>query len=378
MSTPKQTAANRRNAEKSTEPRTARSKARTRLIASKQGLSANVLVLPGEDAEQYRSRLKAWTGHLAPTGPVELYLVQRAVQISWQLDRADRCQVARLSHPGLPEASEPATAETAVGADRLAFDDSDAGERLRNHQLACGRMLIRTLDAFATLRLAFAEARGDADGHDVTGPREQADGEATSRTANDAAAAAERQVEEAASANEPANPHSLIEEILAGIQARPSHAEPASTHGAPIGRDVRAAVHSAESNRNGIGSAAGGTSPRVDRIPSADRADVRIGQRSSQFPRVANREASLSGWTGHREMEERQANVPHSRNVPVRRSTECSEAGPNEPALRRRVGGYEVPLDPWVPVTGADRTPVRLRRREARDVSGPSTGCMPA
>jgi hypothetical protein len=95
-------------------------------------------------------------------------------------------------------------------------------------------------------------------------------------------------------------------------------------------------------------------------------------------PRVADREASLSGWPGHREMEERQPSTPHARNVPERRPSQCAEAGPNEPALRRRVGGYEVPLDPWVPVTGADRAPVRLRRREVRDVSAPSTGCMPA
>src|SRR5271163_595689 len=74
MSTPKQIAANRRHAGKSSGPRTTRGKARTRLNASKQGLPANQVVLLGEDLEQYQSRLNAWTGHLAPTGPVELYL----------------------------------------------------------------------------------------------------------------------------------------------------------------------------------------------------------------------------------------------------------------------------------------------------------------
>jgi hypothetical protein len=368
MSTPKQTPAI------GTGPKTTRSKARTRLNASKQGIPANQVVLSGEDAEQYQSRLKAWTGHLAPTGPVELYLVQRAVQISWQLDRADRCQVARLSHQSRPDANEPATAETAAGADRLAFDDSDEGERLRKHQLACGRMLIRTLDAFATLRLAFAEACVDRAGLEATEAREQKDGEATSPRANDPSAVSEREGEQAASSNEPAHAHSLIEEILAGIQARPSHQEPSSTHAASGSRDVRAA----DATRKGIGPAAGGMSLRSDRTPPADRVEVRNGPRSSHFPRVADGEASLSGWTGHREMAERQPNALHSRNVPVRRSSQGSESGPNEPALRRRVGRYEVPLDPWVPVTGADRTPVRLRRREARDVSAPSTGCMPA
>jgi hypothetical protein len=73
MSTPKQIAANRRNAEMSSGTKTTRGKTRIRLNASKQGMPANQVVLPGEDAEQYQSRLKAWTRHLAPTGPVELY-----------------------------------------------------------------------------------------------------------------------------------------------------------------------------------------------------------------------------------------------------------------------------------------------------------------
>jgi hypothetical protein len=331
------------------------------------------VVLPGEDAEQYESRLNAWTRHLAPEGPVELYLVQRAVQISWQVDRAERCQTARLAHHARPDENARGTSETAAAADRQAFDDSDAGERLRNHQLACGRMLLKTLDAFATLRLAFAEARVEGALNEAAPPKEKVIGEATESTSKEPA------IVEAASPDQPAPTHSLIEEILAGLRSRTDRVTPPSTAGAPIGRDIREAGLTSDSKRNGICPTDAAPGSRVERTPSAERADVRLAQRTAQLPRAADRDASLSGWPGQREKDDRRSNLAHPRigNGPVRRSSQLSDSGPNEPASRRRVGGYEVPLDTWVPVTGADRAPVRLRSREAREVSLPSNGCMP-
>ena len=54
------------------------------------------MILPGEDPEAYRHRLDAWIGKFQPGDDVELYLVQHAVHASWQLDRADRAELARL------------------------------------------------------------------------------------------------------------------------------------------------------------------------------------------------------------------------------------------------------------------------------------------
>jgi hypothetical protein len=88
---------NRRNAQKSTGPRTAEGKDRSRFNAVKHGLNAKTLVLPGEDADALQRRSEAWTADLAPRNDVEQYLVDRAVQVSWQLDRADRVEVARLA-----------------------------------------------------------------------------------------------------------------------------------------------------------------------------------------------------------------------------------------------------------------------------------------
>ncbi len=88
---------NRRNAQKSTGPRTVEGKNRSRFNALKHGLDAKTLVLPGEDPEVLQHRIDTWTADLAPRNDVEQYLVDRAVQVSWQLDRADRAETARLA-----------------------------------------------------------------------------------------------------------------------------------------------------------------------------------------------------------------------------------------------------------------------------------------
>ena len=60
MSTEKQIAANRRNAARSTGPRTQSGKARSRFNALKHGCRAKLPILPGEDPAVYQDRLDAW------------------------------------------------------------------------------------------------------------------------------------------------------------------------------------------------------------------------------------------------------------------------------------------------------------------------------
>ena len=88
--------ANRRNAAKSTGPRTAEGKDKVRFNAVTHGLTAATVVLPHEDEQAYQHRLEAWTRDLQPPGGPGRYLVERAVKISWQLDRADSAEQARL------------------------------------------------------------------------------------------------------------------------------------------------------------------------------------------------------------------------------------------------------------------------------------------
>jgi hypothetical protein len=88
---------NRRNAQKSTGPRTPEGKDRSRFNAVKHGMTAKTLVLPGEDVEALQVRIDAWTADLQPRNDVEQHLVEQAVHTSWQLDRADRAATARLA-----------------------------------------------------------------------------------------------------------------------------------------------------------------------------------------------------------------------------------------------------------------------------------------
>ena len=89
--------ANRRNAQKSTGPRTEEGKDQVKLNALKHGLTARTVVLPHEDEEAYQQRREAWSKDLNPGGDVAAYLVERTVRISWQLDRADFHERARLA-----------------------------------------------------------------------------------------------------------------------------------------------------------------------------------------------------------------------------------------------------------------------------------------
>ena len=79
-----------------------RGKERSRFNAVKHGCRARLPILPGEDPAAYQDRLDAWIGKFGPRDAVELYLVERAVHVSWQLDRADRAEVARLADGDRP------------------------------------------------------------------------------------------------------------------------------------------------------------------------------------------------------------------------------------------------------------------------------------
>jgi hypothetical protein len=79
---------NRRNAQKSTGPRTPEGKDRARFNALKHGMDAKMPVRPGEDAEAYRARVEAWMADFRPRNVFEQFLVEQAARVSWQIERA--------------------------------------------------------------------------------------------------------------------------------------------------------------------------------------------------------------------------------------------------------------------------------------------------
>lgn len=87
MTTARQAEANRRNAKRSTGPRTLAGKAVVALNGVKHGLLSRVSLVKGEreaDLVDFGKRLRS---QLAPAGELELLLVDRIVSTSWRLRR---------------------------------------------------------------------------------------------------------------------------------------------------------------------------------------------------------------------------------------------------------------------------------------------------
>ena len=97
MATNSQIEANRRNAQKSTGPRTEEGKSRSRFNAVTHGMTATFDAVPGEDADTLRRRIDDWTADLNPRNQVERDLIERAARASWQLDRVEQAHVDRLT-----------------------------------------------------------------------------------------------------------------------------------------------------------------------------------------------------------------------------------------------------------------------------------------
>jgi hypothetical protein len=85
--------ANRRNAEKSTGPRTEKGKAKSRWNALKHGLTAKTTVLPGVESKgEFKKLLRGYLRHYKPKGTPEKSLVQRLAACDLRVQRAIRAE----------------------------------------------------------------------------------------------------------------------------------------------------------------------------------------------------------------------------------------------------------------------------------------------
>ena len=140
LSAAERAAISRQNGQKSKGPTSPEGKQRSRFNALKHGLKAKRPVLPGEDAQQYQGRLDAWMGDLQPRNDVEQSLVQRAVTLTWQLDRAERAEAARLSSiiRAAPEDAARRQEEEAAALGQRLFHDPCGPLPLYPHALYYG------------------------------------------------------------------------------------------------------------------------------------------------------------------------------------------------------------------------------------------------
>ena len=90
MSSRRRSAANRRNAQHSTGPKTPEGKAASAQNATTHGLSSSFTVLPHEDHDAYAQLLDTLAREHAPANEHEKFLVTRMAESRWRLDRTHR------------------------------------------------------------------------------------------------------------------------------------------------------------------------------------------------------------------------------------------------------------------------------------------------
>ena len=218
MATKRQIAANRRNARRSTGPKTAAGKAASSANALRHGLAAaRAVVLPDEDGEAYERLRQGVIADLDPAGALQEALAQRIVVLLWRLDRAARLEAELFVHGRLAvqrkEVVASAVRESAAAGLAAMLGEADGArrearfqakraidadiraqapsaqvlverqesaktfDRLARHEGTLQRALNRTLEDFRGLRREAEAASSEAASSDAA-PAEEAPAEA--------------------------------------------------------------------------------------------------------------------------------------------------------------------------------------------------------
>ena len=118
MASQKQLEANRANSSRSTGPKSSAGKGRSRLNALKHGLTAETLVIGGEDPKRFEELRQQLMRQHDPATPMEAELVERLTGILWRLRRVP-----------FFEASILAARQVEVGKqDKLAYRHSEEAD----------------------------------------------------------------------------------------------------------------------------------------------------------------------------------------------------------------------------------------------------------
>jgi hypothetical protein len=111
MTTPKQAAANQRNALQSAGPKSAAGKAASRLNAINHGLTGESPIIPGEVEEEAIAFVEGVIYDLDPVGPLQEELAREVAVCTWRLRRGARAEAGLYQHLILQELPEKKRAE---------------------------------------------------------------------------------------------------------------------------------------------------------------------------------------------------------------------------------------------------------------------------
>lgn len=160
MTSPAKLAANRRNALRSTGPRTPAGKLVVAQNAIRHGVFANLPVVPGEGESDWQAHRQGILDSLAPVGLLEVNMAERAALLMWRLGRLARYEAAN-------------TMAAVEDAGLLPTEMFPIANRHHNHesQLSMSEQeLRRDREAYFAVR-AEAEALRTANADDGSGPQ---------------------------------------------------------------------------------------------------------------------------------------------------------------------------------------------------------------
>ncbi len=150
--TPNKVEANRRNAKKSTGPRSAAGKAKSSRNAVKHGLLAGRIVLADnaeEDPQQFDLLLDGLRDDYQPQSTIETMLVERLAASFWRLRRAYRFEVETITQANRPNPLADALDELSslppVKRGERILPSPHSLDRLIRYETMIDRELLRTL-----------------------------------------------------------------------------------------------------------------------------------------------------------------------------------------------------------------------------------------
>ncbi len=98
---------NRANAQHSTGPMTQAGKKASSLNSLRHGLTAQIVVLPGEDPATYQRHVKSFKDEYNPKGATESHLVQALADTAWRLNRVAALETSTLTLAGSNPIDDP-------------------------------------------------------------------------------------------------------------------------------------------------------------------------------------------------------------------------------------------------------------------------------
>jgi hypothetical protein len=167
MMSDKQARANRRNALKSTGPKTREGKAAVRHNALKHGLLSQDVLVPGEDEDVLEELSERFWNELQPVGEIEGLLVEQIIAAYWRLRRLRRVEAGIFAWELYGEMADRARKEADTHTSRLddvlvAMDSEITDEHKHSEALSKAQEMEAMQDAeTATLGRTFIR---DADG----------------------------------------------------------------------------------------------------------------------------------------------------------------------------------------------------------------------